>query len=117
MALNNTPILVPMGNVSHQPPLFHAYSSPALHNQPYFLSNHPHHQFGYYPFYPPHYSPYAASWATAAFPYLPHSQIAPTQQQNPSQLLSTANLNDPIRLPDTSIYYFILDKTFSSIFF
>ncbi|CAF1520668.1 unnamed protein product [Adineta steineri] len=85
MALNNTPTLVPVTNVPSQAGLVHPYHSPALANRSYLLSNH-HPQFGYYPFYPSPYSPYAASWAAAmaaSNPYLSSTQMIPPSQQAP----------------------------------
>ncbi len=105
MAINNTPTVIP-------PPtgLIHGYPPGPLPNQSYILSNH-HPQFGYYPFYPPPYSHYPSPWAPTATlpppnPYLQPptlAQLQQQQQQTTSQLSSTTNLNDPLRLSDTGI--------------
>lgn len=102
MALKNPPALVPAANVPPPAGLLHAYPPGPLPNQPYLLPNHP--QFSYYPFYPPPYAHYPASWAAAAAalaasnPYL--QPLAPPQPTT-SQLPPTANINEPIRLADT----------------
>ncbi|CAF1235712.1 unnamed protein product [Rotaria sp. Silwood1] len=102
MALKNAPTLVPTANVPPTAGLLHAYPPGPLPNQPYLLPNHP--QFGYYPFYPTPYSPYATSWAAAALaasnPFLPPPTLGPPQPTT-SSLPPTTNINDPIRLPDT----------------
>jgi polyhydroxyalkanoate synthesis regulator phasin len=97
MAMNNPAAMVPPANVPPPAGLLHPYPPAALANmtapnQSYLLPNHP--QFGYYPYFPPPYSPYAAQWAAlaAANPYLP-PPIPPSQ-------LSTGNLGDPLRLTD-----------------
>lgn len=98
-------MVLPPGNVPSSAGLLHAYPPGALTNlatpnQSYLLPNH--HQFGYYPFYPPPYSPYAAQWAAlaAAHPYLPPPPMLPLP---PSQQTGSANLNDPLRLAETGI--------------
>lgn len=97
--MSNPAAMVPPPNVPPQAS-FHPYVPGALANmtapnQSYILPNHP--QFGYYPYFPPHYSPYAAQWATlaAANPYLP-------PPMPPSQL-QTGSLGDPLRLADTGM--------------
>jgi hypothetical protein len=97
-------MVLPAGNMPSPGGILHAYPPGALANlatptQSYLLANH--HQFGYYPFYPHAYSPYAAQWAAvaAANPYLPPPPIVP--QPIPQQNTS-ASLNDPMRLTDTS---------------
>jgi hypothetical protein len=79
------------------------------------LANHP--QFGYYPYFPPPYSPYAAQWAAlaAAHPYLQHPPVPPHQQQ--TSQLPTGTLGDPIWHPDTgklklSDYLINFEKSF-----
>jgi hypothetical protein len=71
-------------------------------NQSYILPNHP--QFGYYPFFPPPYSHYAAQWAAlaAANPYMPPPPLPPHQQQ--ASQFPTGNLGEPIRHADTGIF-------------
>jgi hypothetical protein len=108
MALNNTP------NVGPTPPtgLLHGYPSAALANQSYHLlpNHHHHHQFGYFPFYASPYGPYATPWTAAALatsnPYLQPPTLA--QQQTASQIPSTANLNDPLRLTETGAFHNLL---------
>jgi hypothetical protein len=117
MALNNPAAVAQTANV--QPPggLLHGYPPGALANmatpnQPYLLQNHP--QFGYYPFFPPHYSHYAAQWAAlaAANPYLPPPQMPPTSQ------LPIGNLGDPIWHTDTGIFQlvFFFNRSRSNLF-
>ncbi|CAF0990784.1 unnamed protein product [Rotaria sordida] len=104
MALQNASTLVPSANVPPPAGLLHAYPPGPLPNQPYLLPNH-HPQFGYYPFYPTPYPPYATSWAAAAAalnPFLqPPTLAAAAPQPTTSSLPTTANINDPIRLSDT----------------
>ncbi len=97
---------MPTANVPPPAGLLHAYPPAALANmaapnQSYLLPNHP--QFGYYPYFPPPYSHYAAQWAAlaAANPYLP-PPIPPPQQQ--ASQLPTGNLGDPLRLTDTGTF-------------
>ena len=87
--------MVPPPNV---PPSagFHPYPPGAMANmtapnQSYLLPNH---HLGYYSYFPPHYSPYAAQWAAlaASNPYLP-PPISASQMQ-------AGNLGDPMRLTD-----------------
>jgi hypothetical protein len=105
--LNNPAAVLPTANVPPPAGLLHPYPPGTLTNmpapnQPYILPNHP--QFGYYPFFPSHYSPYAAQWAAlaAANHYLPPPPIPPHQQQA-SQLL-TGNLGDGMRYTDIGTF-------------
>ena len=98
--------MVPPPNVP-PPAGFHPYPTAALAdmpppNQAYLLPND--HEFGYYPYFPPHYSPYAAQWATltAPNPYLP-------PPMPPSQL-PPGNLGDPLRLADTGMLTIALES-------
>jgi hypothetical protein len=91
--------MVPPANVPPPAGLLHAYppstlANMAAQNQPYLLQNHP--QFGYYPYFPHPYSPYAAQWAAlaAANPYLPPPMPPP------------GNLGDPLRHTDTGTFKF-----------
>lgn len=102
--------MVPPANVPPPAGLLHPYTPAALanmaaSNQSYLLQNHP--QFGYYPYFPPPYSPYAAQWAAlaAANPYL--APPIPPHQQQASQL-PPGSLGDPIRLTDTGIFKYLL---------
>jgi hypothetical protein len=94
MALNSSPTVMPTANVPPQGGHLHGFPSSALANQPYLLTNH--HQFGYYPYYPPPYSPYAAQWAAATLNhYLQHPTLAPP---------SSMNHNESLRHSDTGIF-------------
>ena len=111
MTLGNTPLVLSTGNVPSPAGLLHAYppgslTNLAASNQPYLLPNHHHHhQFGYYPFYPHPYSPYAAQWAAllGAHPYSAPPTIASTQ-------LPSGNPNDPLRLTETGNRTSALDR-------
>lgn len=93
---------MPPANVPPPAGLLHAYPPGTLPNiaagnQPYLLPNH---QFGYYPFFPSHYTPYPHQWAhlPPTNHYLPHPH--PHQQQQATQPLP-GNLGDGIRYGDT----------------
>ena len=105
--MSNPATGVPPANVPPPAGLLHGYPPGALanmaaSNQSYLLANHP--QFGYYPFFPPPYSHYAAQWAAlaAANPYLPPPPL--TQHQQQVSQLSTGNLGEPIRHADTGTF-------------
>ncbi|CAF3340953.1 unnamed protein product [Rotaria socialis] len=105
LAMNNPATIVPAANVPPPAGLLPGYPPTAMSNmggpnQPYILPGHP--QFGYYQFFLPPYSPYAAQWAALAAAtnsYLP-APIPQPQQQAPQ--IPTGNLGDPMRLADTA---------------
>ena len=113
LSINNTPLVLPHGNVPSPGGLLHAYPPGALANlattnQSYLLANHA--QFGYYPFYPSPYSAYAAQWAAlaAANPYLPPPP--PLVSPIPTQTSASASLNDPLRLTDAGLDHSTVDE-------
>ncbi|CAF1601578.1 unnamed protein product [Rotaria magnacalcarata] len=105
LAMNNPATIVPAANVPPPAGLLPGYPPTAMPNmggpnQPYILPSHP--QFGYYQFFLPPYSPYAAQWAALAAAtnsYLPPPMPQPQQQ---ASQIPTGNLGDPMRLGDTA---------------
>jgi len=86
--------------------ILHPYTAAAgtIPNQSYLLSNHPP-QFGYYPFYPPPYSPYAPPWPAALPPTNPYLQgpSLPPPPPNLPQISTTLNQSDLSQISDKAM--------------